>query len=59
MKIIKKVKSVVKGTVNAFMAPMMEGTGLVPIEMRNSKGRLVNFELVHENRTVMTRRVQI
>ena len=59
MKIIKKVKSVVKGTAKAFMAPMMEGTGLVPIEMRNSKGHLVNFELVHEDRTVMTRRVQI
>lgn len=59
MKIIKKVKSVVKGTANAFTTPMMEGTGLVPIEMRNNKGHLVNFELVHEDRTVMTRRVQI
>ena len=59
MKIIKKVKSVVKGTAKAFMTPMMEGTRLVPIEMRNSKGRLVNFELVHEDKHMMTRRVQI
>ena len=59
MKIIKKVKSVVKGTAKTFMMPMMEGTGLVPIEMRNSNGRLVNFELVHEDRHMMTRRVQI
>ena len=59
MKITKKVKSVVKGTAKAFMMPMMEETGLVPIEMRNSKGHLVNFELVHEDKHMMTRRVQI
>lgn len=59
MKIIKRVQSVVRGTTRAFMMPMMENTRLVPIEMRNSKGHVVSFELVHEDRNVMTRRVQI
>ena len=59
MKIIKSVQSIVKETARAFMMPMMEGTGLVPVETYNSKGRLVKSTLVKESRSVMTARVQI
>ena len=59
MKIIKSVQKVVKGTAKAFMTPMLDGTGLVPVETYNSKGRLVKSALVKEDRSVMTARVQI
>ena len=58
MKIIKSVQKVVKETARAFMMPMLDGTGLVPVETYNSKGWLVKSTLVKENRSVMTARVQ-
>ena len=59
MKIIKAMQSVVKGTARAFMMPMMEGTGLVPVEMYNSKGHSVGYSLVKEERNLMTKRVAV
>ena len=59
MKIIKAMQSVVKGTARAFMMPMMEGTGLGPVEMYNSKGYSVGYTLVKEERNLMTKRVAV
>lgn len=59
MKIIKAIQSVIKGTARAFMMPMMEGTGLIPVEMYNSKGHSVGCTLVKEERNLMTKRVAV
>lgn len=59
MKIIKRITKVAKGAKDAFMMPMMEGTGLVAVEIYNSKGRAIGSTLTKEQRTVMTTRVPV
>lgn len=59
MKVIKGIIKVVKGTRDAFMMPMMEGTGLVAVDIYNSKGRVIGSTMTKEQRTVITSRVPV
>lgn len=59
MFIINGISKVIKGTARAFMTPIMDGTGLVAVEVYDNKGRVVGSTLVKEERTVITTRVPV
>lgn len=59
MSIINGISEVIKGTARAFMTPIMDGTGLVAVEVYDNKGRVVGSTLVKEERTVITTRVPV
>ncbi len=59
MKIIDGITKVVKNMNEVFMTPILDGTGLIAVDIYDRKGHIVGSTLTKDQRTVMTTRIQI